>query len=257
MFPTILFLLLFATTTLTTTFSSPNSLRANTKKQSSTSTTTFRPNNAHLTDPFKLPPKQRALNKYDAHQIRLESLGYFFKTYTSHADQALNNARDMIRRVLGEEAASNSFQGRASLFEEEGSLHKYTPLVYELAGIKNEHHKPKHKRLPMNHTIAMIETRMELGLIEFSTYEQTERAVLRRRLHLHDDEDALDQVLIEVRQHRNRNQNRNQNKLHHKGTPFYVTPRQDPLKAGKYSKRRERASRNGSTVVIVIVIFMI
>ena len=28
------------------------------------------------------------------------------------------------------------------------------------------------------------------------------------------------------------------------------------LKDGKYSKRRERASRNGSTVVIVIVIFM-
>ena len=30
----------------------------------------------------------------------------------------------------------------------------------------------------------------------------------------------------------------------------------DALECGKYSKRRERASRNGSTAVIVIVIFI-
>ena len=127
----------------------------------------LRANNDHLTDPFVLPPALQEKNKYDAHQVRLESLGYFFKTYTARADQALDHARETVRRVLGDDVVQQKvFAGRASLFEEAGSLHKYVPLVYELAGIKGEHKKEKHKRLPMNHTIAMIEERMELGLID-------------------------------------------------------------------------------------------
>ena len=103
----------------------------------------FVPNKKHLIDPFNLPPELQRLNKYDAHQVRLESIGYFFKAYTAQADQTLHRARESIRRALGDDAESQAFQGRASLFEEKGSLHHYTPLVYELAGIKGEHHKQR------------------------------------------------------------------------------------------------------------------
>ena len=207
-------MLFLLTIIITTVSSSPQSLRANNHN-----------NHNNLVDPFNLSPSLRELNKYDGHQVRLESLGYFFKTYTQHADKALHKARETIRRVLGDEAESQAFQGRASLFEENGALHKYTPLVYELAGIKGEHHKPKHRRIPMNHTIAMIEERMELGLIEFSTYAHAERVVLRRRLHLQDDDSALAAALIETQRSR-------RSHTVQKSPSFFVTPRKDPIKGG-------------------------
>ena len=191
----------------------------------------LRANNDHLVDPFVLPPALQEKNKYDAHQVRLESLGYFFKTYTARADQALDHARETVRRVLGDDVVQQKvFAGRASLFEEAGSLHKYVPLVYELAGIKGEHKKEKHKRLPMNHTIAMIEERMELGLIEFTTYHHYERSILSRRLHLHPHDPALDAVLMETHEQRNRRGTRSTTRRSAQSPPFQVTPRLDPVK---------------------------